>query len=32
MFADMARSLAPVSLDLQQLVEVGGRHGLKVEA
>jgi quercetin dioxygenase-like cupin family protein len=32
MFADMARELAPVNPDLQQLVEVGGRHGLKVEA
>ena len=31
MFADMARELAPVNPDLNQLVEVGGRHGLKVE-
>jgi hypothetical protein len=31
MFTDMARELAPVNPDLEKLVEVGGRHGLKVE-
>jgi len=31
MFADMAREIAPVNPDLEQLAEVGGRHGLKVE-
>jgi quercetin dioxygenase-like cupin family protein len=30
MFADMAREIAPVHPDLDQLAEVGGRHGLKV--
>jgi quercetin dioxygenase-like cupin family protein len=30
MFADMAREVAPVNPDLQQLAEVGARHGLKV--
>jgi hypothetical protein len=32
MFTDMAREIAPVDPDLGQLAEVGGRHGLKVEA
>jgi hypothetical protein len=31
MFTDMARELAPVNPDLEKLVEVGGRHGLKVQ-
>ena len=31
MFTDMARELAPVNPDLGKLVEVGGRHGLKVD-
>jgi len=31
MFTDMARELAPVNPDLAQLVEVGGRHGMKVD-
>jgi hypothetical protein len=31
MFTDMAQELAPVNPDLKDLVEVGGRHGLKVE-
>ena len=30
MFTDMAREIAPVSPDLGQLAEVGGRHGLKL--
>ena len=30
MFTDMAREIAPESPDLQQLAEVGGRHGLTV--
>ena len=32
MFTDMAREIAPVNPDLGQLAQVGGRHGLKVEA
>jgi quercetin dioxygenase-like cupin family protein len=32
MFADMARELAPVNPDLEALVEVGARHGLRIEA
>jgi quercetin dioxygenase-like cupin family protein len=31
MFTDMAREIAPVDPDLEQLAAVGGRHGLKVE-
>jgi quercetin dioxygenase-like cupin family protein len=31
MFGDMAREIAPVNPDLEQLAEVGGRHGLRVE-
>jgi quercetin dioxygenase-like cupin family protein len=31
MFTDFAREIAPVNPDLEQLAEVGGRHGLKVE-
>jgi quercetin dioxygenase-like cupin family protein len=31
MFTDMAREIAPVSPDLRQLAEVGGRHGLKLD-
>lgn len=31
MFTDFAREIAPVDPDLDQLAEVGGRHGLKVE-
>ncbi|MCW5889508.1 MAG: cupin domain-containing protein [bacterium] len=31
MFTDMAREVAPVDPDLDQLAEVGGRHGLKIE-
>lgn len=30
MFADMAREIAPVNPDLEQLATVGARHGLKV--
>ena len=30
MFTDMAREIAPVDPDLDQLAEVGGRHGLKM--
>ena len=30
MFADMAREVDALNPDLQQLAEVGGRHGLKV--
>ena len=30
MFTDMAREIAPVNPDLEQLAEVGGRHGLKL--
>ena len=30
MFADMAREIAPVNPDLDQLAQVGGRHGLKL--
>ncbi len=30
MFADMAREISPTRPDLDQLAEVGGRHGLKV--
>jgi quercetin dioxygenase-like cupin family protein len=30
MFTDMAREIAPADPDLEQLAEVGGRHGLKV--
>lgn len=30
MFTDIAREVAPVNPDLAKLVEVGGRHGLKV--
>ena len=30
MFTDMAREIAPTHPDLEQLAEVGGRHGLKV--
>jgi quercetin dioxygenase-like cupin family protein len=30
MFTDMVREIAPVSPDLRQLAEVGGRHGLKL--
>lgn len=32
MFMDMAREIAPVNPDLAQLAEVGGRHGMKIEA
>ena len=32
MFTDMAREIAPVNPDLEQLAAVGGRHGLKIEA
>lgn len=32
MFTDFAREIAPVNPDLEQLAEVGARHGLKVEA
>jgi quercetin dioxygenase-like cupin family protein len=32
MFTDMAREIVPESPDLGQLAEVGGRHGLKLEA
>ena len=32
MFEDMAREVAPVNPDLEKLGEVGGRHGLKLEA
>jgi hypothetical protein len=31
MFTDMAREIAPVNPDLEQLAEVGGRHGLKLD-
>ena len=31
MFEDMAREIAPVDPDLQQLERVGGRHGLKLD-
>ena len=30
MFTDMAREIAPVDPDLEQLAAVGARHGLKV--
>jgi len=30
MFTDIAREVAPVNPDLGKLIEVGGRHGLKV--
>ena len=30
MFADMAREIAPVDPDLEQLAAIGARHGLKV--
>jgi quercetin dioxygenase-like cupin family protein len=30
MFADLAREVAPVNPDLNKLIEVGARHGLKV--
>ena len=30
MFTDIAREVAPVNPDLDQLAEVGGRHGLKL--
>jgi quercetin dioxygenase-like cupin family protein len=30
MFTDMAREIAPVDPDLEQLAVVGGRHGLKL--
>lgn len=32
MFADIARDVSPVDPDLEQLAEVGARHGLKVGA
>jgi len=32
MFTDIAGEVAPVNPDLDQLAEVGGRHGLKLEA
>ena len=32
MFTDFDREIAPVNPDLAKLVEVGARHGLKVEA
>jgi quercetin dioxygenase-like cupin family protein len=32
MFADMAREIAPANPDVERLAEVGGRHGLKVDA
>jgi hypothetical protein len=32
MFTDMAREIAPVNPDLEQLAAVCGRHGLKIEA
>jgi quercetin dioxygenase-like cupin family protein len=31
LFTDMARELAPVNPDLEQLAAVGARHGLKVQ-
>jgi quercetin dioxygenase-like cupin family protein len=31
MFTDMAREITPVNPDLEQLAEVGGRHGLKLD-